>query len=205
MLVRRNRDCNGSGFREKFWVELNLQDAFVMWSLSHPFVTDHVMTPRTSKLIDSSDAPNPKDHIISAHALTSVSAVVHSSRNQPKTHEIQSEVVESLVPHLEGNFGDQSHNIGPKDSILSILVYSGECRLFSIPLLYVSHVDIVLQTIKVFWKQTAQGGTPPSPQLSPWAKASLPACHLQLRFNHIICRPSSRPLNRILTSSNWRS
>ena len=57
------------------------------------------------KHIYFSDAPNPKDHIISAHvvdALTSVSGVtvVRSSRNQTNIHEIQSDVVDLLEPHL---------------------------------------------------------------------------------------------------------
>ena len=82
----------------------------------------------TSKHIYSSDVPNAKDNIISAHAvdaLTSVSGLVRSSRHQPKIHEIQGEVVDLLEPHLRENFGDQSRNIGPKESIL---VYSGEGR-----------------------------------------------------------------------------
>ena len=82
----------------------------------------------TSKHIYSSDVPNAKDNIISAHAvdaLTSVSGLVRSSRHQPKIHEIQGEVVDLLEPHLPENFGDQSHNIGPKESIL---VFSGEGR-----------------------------------------------------------------------------
>ena len=57
----------------------------------------------TSKCICSSDAPNQKDHVISAHAddtLTSVSGIVRSSRPQPKINEIQSEVVDLLNSHL---------------------------------------------------------------------------------------------------------
>ena len=126
------------------------------------------MAPK--KLIYTADVPNAKDHIISAHAvdaLTSVSGIVRSS-HQAKTHEIQSEVVNLLQPHLQENFGNQSRKIGSKESIL---VFSGECSV-SIHPLHVSHVDLVLQLIRAFWNQTVcspknQGGTPPSPQLFP--------------------------------------
>jgi hypothetical protein len=93
----------------------------------------------TSKHIYSSDVPHPKDTIISAHAvdaLTSVSGLVRSSRHQPKIHEIQSEVVDLLEPHLREKFGDQSRKIGPKESIL---VYSGECSCLYLSFARLTH------------------------------------------------------------------
>ena len=79
--------------------------------------------------IYSSDAPDPKDHIITAHAvdaLTSVSGFVRStSRPQPKTSDIQSDIVGLLEPHLCKKIGEEkSRKIGPKESIL---VFSGDC------------------------------------------------------------------------------
>ena len=62
-----------------------------------PWLVYYLNIEMTSKHIYSSD---PKDHIISG--------VVRSSRMQPKVHEIQSEVVDVLNPHLRESFGEQS-------------------------------------------------------------------------------------------------